>query len=156
MDPERGAVDTTIVSRRARWVMLCLVALLGFGVTATALASGPVKGARYLGATVQSKSIVTLKVARNGRTVSVSVSAAPVYCGKPSVVQFEKTKPAKISTHGAFKASISYEGLFTPGVSARVYVEGRFNGKVATGKARSEFLTVSGCNGKTSFSAKKQ
>jgi hypothetical protein len=142
------------VGARICCVVLCLLAVLAF--TATALAwSPPVKGARYPGATVQSKSIVTLKVARNGRTVSVSVSAAPVFCGKPAVVQFEKSKPASISKRGAFKATIAYEGLFTPGISADVYVEGRFNGKLATGRARSKFLTVTGCDGTTSFTAKK-
>jgi hypothetical protein len=133
---------------------LCLLALTADA--ADALAAGPIRGARYAGITTQSKGPVTLKVARNGRSVAVSVPIPPVFCARPAIVQIQTTKPAKISKKGTFKGSISYEGLFTTGVTAKVYFEGRFNGKRATGKVRSEFLQVTGCDGSTSFSAKKQ
>jgi hypothetical protein len=132
------------------------IALVASAAPAAAAAAGPVKGARYTGLTARGSDTVTLKVARTGRSVSVSIPAAPVFCARPAVVQIQKSTPARISKKGTFKGTIAYEGLFTTGVTAKVYYQGRFNGKRATGTVRSEFLQVTGCNGSTSFAAKKQ
>ena len=137
---------------------ICAVATvlaLAAGGTA-AEAAGPVKGARYTGLAAHGKGAMTLKVARTGRSVSVSIPAAPVFCDRPAIVQIQKSTPARVTKKGAFTGSISYEGLFTSGLTAKVYYQGRFNGKRATGTLRSEFLQVTGCNGSTSFSAKEQ
>jgi hypothetical protein len=137
---------------------LCAAAAV-LAVTASgtvAEAAAPVKGARYAGLTAHGKGLMTLKVARSGRSVSVSIPAAPVFCARPAIVQIQKSTPARITRKGTFKGSISYEGLFTSGLTVKVYYQGRFNGKRVTGTVRSEFLQVTGCNGSTSFSAKKQ
>ncbi len=123
---------------------------------APAAAAGPVKGAKYAGLTARGSDTVTLKVARTGRSVSVSIPAAPVFCERPAVVQIQKSTPARITKKGAFKGSITYEGLFTTGATAKVYFQGRFNGKRATGTVRSEFLQVTGCDGSTGFAANKK
>jgi hypothetical protein len=143
------------MSRPRTFLLVFLAAqVAGTGIAAARVAP-PVKGARYSGATTRSKSALTMKVARSGRTVAVSLPIPPVYCERPAIVQIQKGKPARITKRGRFKGTISYEGLFTTGITAKVYFEGRFNGKRASGRVRSEFLQVTGCDGTTRFTAKK-
>ncbi len=130
---------------------LCLVAV-PTAVAASKPPAKPLKGARYEGTTVREKAALTLKVARNGKTVQVSLPSLPTFCATPGHVQVQHTSPAKISSKGAFAGTISYEGLFTSGTTGKAYFRGKFNGRRATGTVRSEFLKVTGCDGSTTFS----
>jgi hypothetical protein len=112
----------------------------------------PLKGARYEGTTVRQKAAVTLKVAKSGQSVTVSLPILPTYCATPGHVQVQHTSPARISSHGAFTATISYEGLFSSGTTGKAHFKGKFNGRRASGTVRSEFLQVKGCDGSTTFS----
>ncbi len=113
----------------------------------------PLAGGRYEGTTSRASSALTLKVARSGRSVTLSLPILPTYCATPGHVLIQHVAPARISTRGAFTATVSYEGLFTSGLVARGYVKGRFNGRHAAGTVRSEFLQVEGCDGTSAFSA---
>jgi hypothetical protein len=136
--------------RAAALGSLCLL-IVPAAVAATKPPAKPVKGARYEGATVRGKAAMTLKVAKNGKTVQVSLPILPTYCATPGHVQVQHTSPAKISSSGAFSATISYEGLFTSGTTGKAYLKAKFNGRRATGSVRSEFLQVKGCDGSTTF-----
>lgn len=135
------------------------IAALAVAMTAAAPAWGaappakPLAGGRYAGATSHAASALTLKVSRNRRSVTLSLPILPTYCATPGHVLIQHTSAARISTRGAFTATISYEGLFTSGLLAKGYVKGRFNGRHATGTVRSEFLKLEGCNGSSPFSA---
>jgi hypothetical protein len=113
----------------------------------------PVKGANYEGATAAKKSTIKLKVARSGKTVTVWLGVLPTGCAESGQGPIQKTAAAPISSKGAFKGTISYEGLFTSGVTAKAYFSGHFNGRKATGTVRAEFLKVSGCNTTSAFTA---
>lgn len=140
-------------------IAVVLVAALAVAAPVAAPAWGasrpakPLAGAHYEGATSHASSALTLKVARSGRTVTLSLPILPTYCATPGHVLIQHTSPAHISARGAFTATITYEGLFTSGTVAKGYLKGRFNGRRATGTVRSEFLQVQGCNGSSSFSA---
>ncbi len=88
--------------------------------------------------------------------MQVSIPIAPDYCNTPGRPLVQLTKPAKISKSGAFSGTISYELILKPQITAKTCFKGRFSGKKVTGTVRSEFLLVKGCDGSTSFSAKKQ
>src|SRR3954451_10655811 len=91
----------------------------------------PVKGAKYEGTTaregvtviegktVRRKATVLLKVARNGKTVKVFVPVLPTDCTASGQGAIEKSSPARISSRGAFKGTITYTGVFDPSVSAK-------------------------------------
>jgi len=113
----------------------------------------PVKGANYEGATASRKSTIRLKVARSGRSVTVWLGVLPTSCKESGQGPIQKTAAARISSSGAFKGTISYEGLFTSGVTAKAYFSGHFNGRKATGTVRAEFLKVTGCNSTSAFTA---
>ena len=131
---------------------LCLVATPAAWAAAKPPAK-PVKGANYEGATASKKSTIKLKVARSGKSVTVWLGVLPTGCAASGQGPIQKTAAARISSTGAFKGTISYEGLFTSGVTAKAYFSGRFNGRRATGTVRAEFLKVSGCDSTTTFAA---
>jgi hypothetical protein len=128
----------------------CLAAPAAWAATTPAK---PVKGANYEGATVRKKSTIRLKVARSGKAVTVWLGVLPSDCAASGQGPIQHTSPARISSRGAFKGTIAYEGLFTSGVTAKAYFTGHFNGRKATGTVRGEFLKVSGCNSTTTFTA---
>ena len=143
-----------------RVVSLAAAALL---LSATlALAAGPKKGASYTGTTVQNKEPITLKVSHNGKSVTVSILSAPLYCEGGGAGERQITKPATIAKDGSFKATITYEFTPTHQKTTKLFLSGKFSGKKVKGSARSEFGLVSAeahsklkqCDGTTSFSAK--
>jgi hypothetical protein len=131
--------------------MLCLAAAPAAWAAATPAA--PVKGANYEGTTVRKSSTIRLKVARNGKAVTVWLGVLPAECAASGQGPIQHTSPARISSKGAFKGTITYEGLFTSGVTAKAYFSGHFNGRKATGTVRGEFLKVTGCNATSAFTA---
>lgn len=128
--------------------VVCLVA-----APAAWAASKPVKGASYEGTTAAKKSTIKLKVARSGKSVTVWLGKLPAACASSGQGPIQKTAAARISSSGAFKGTISYEGLFTSGLTAKAYFSGHFNGRKASGTVRAEFLKVAGCNTTSAFTA---
>jgi hypothetical protein len=143
-----------------RVAMLAPIALLSSA--SIALATGAKKGATYSGTLAQGKQPITLKVSRNGKTVTASVLVAPFYCEGGSAGERQITKPASIAQNGSFSAAIVYEFAPTHTRTTKLYIKGKFSGKSAKGTARSEFGLITPtaakelqkCNGSTTFSAK--
>jgi hypothetical protein len=131
-------------------------------IAAVAMAAGPKKGATYSGTIVQGKTTIKLKVAPNGKAVTVSVPSAPLYCQGGGGPERQITKPAAIGKDGSFKGTITYEFTPTHKNTTKLYFSGKFSGKSVKGSARSEFGLISPeahknlaqCNGSASFSAK--
>jgi hypothetical protein len=141
------------MTKQARRVLaLALVALMA--PAAIALASKPVKGATYTGATVHGHAQITLKVSANGRRVTVSMLSPPLYCEGGGGPTRQITKGAAISKSGSFKGSIAYEFKFTHKITSHLFFSGKFSRRTVTGSARSEFTLAKVCDGSTSFTAR--
>jgi hypothetical protein len=147
-------------ARRTAAVALALTA----AVSASAFASGALSGRTYEGAApsmgvsqghdvrTHATGNVVLRVARNGRSVSVRFSGAPVlYCTTQQQLHVQTTKPATISRSGTFKASVGERFAAGPGPPAIVQVvSGQFSG----GSVRGSIDThAAECGGVTSYSA---
>jgi hypothetical protein len=142
--------------------VLGIAALTALATAAVALAAGPKKGATYSGILGHSKEPITLKVAKNGKSVTISVQTAPLYCEGGSAGERQISTPAPISKDGGFSGTIAYEFVPTHKKTTKLHVTGKFSGSSVKGSARSEFgLTslqaakeLAKCNGSTTFSAK--
>jgi hypothetical protein len=142
--------------------VLGIAVLIALATAAVALAAGPKKGATYSGTLERAKEPITLKVAKNGKSVTVSVQVAPFYCEGGSAGERQISKAVPIAKDGSFNSTIAYEFVPTHAKTTKLYVKGKFSGKSAKGTARSEFglqsLQAAGelakCNGSTKFSAK--
>ncbi|MFI4990835.1 MAG: hypothetical protein ACHQHO_07975 [Solirubrobacterales bacterium] len=142
--------------------VVSFVVLLALATAAVALATGPKKGATYSGTTAHGKEPITLKVSKSGRTVTVSVASAPLYCQGGGGPERQVTAPAPIANDGSFSGSINYEDIPTHKRTTKLYFAGRFSGKTVKGTARSLFglsslealRNLHKCDGSTSFSAK--
>jgi hypothetical protein len=141
------------MSRQLCRVLAVAVAVTALLATAIASAAGPVKGAKYTGTTVRDGQPISLKVSSSGKSVSVSVAFAPLYCEGGGTGTVQISKPAAISHNGSFKDTIAYE--FTPEhkITSKLYVSGKFSGGKVKGSARSEFPLAKQCDGSTTFSA---
>lgn len=120
----------------------------------------PVKGATYTG--VVDDVAISLKVAANGKTATVSLKGLPAYCQGGSGPVTRKTKPAAISRQGAVSATVSFTSSQTHKVFANVLVKGTFYtfGKstpVFEGQAKTTFVAAASkdCDGEQSFEAVK-
>jgi hypothetical protein len=136
--------------------LLAPALVLASSLAAVALAAGPVKGASYSGALVHGKQQITLKVSKDGKSVTVRVAFPPLYCEGGGAGTKQLTKPAPISKSGSFSATIVYEFTPTHSRPSRLVIKGKFSGRKVSGSARSEFLKASSCDGSTSFSAKSK
>lgn len=129
---------------------------------AIALAAGAKKGAIYTGTLGHSKEPITLKVSKNGKSVTTSVSLPPLYCEGGSGGERQIAKPATIAKDGSFTSAILYEFVPTHAKTSKLYIKGKFSGSSVKGTARSEFGLASpqaakqlaDCNGSTAFTAK--
>ena len=121
---------------------------------AVALAANVVRGATYTGTVVHTKEPITLKAAKSGKAVTVSVAFPPLYCEGGGVGTRQITKAAPIAKNGSFKASIAYEFQPTHRTTAHLLLSGRFSGQTVKGTARSEFPLAKQCDGSTTFTAK--
>jgi hypothetical protein len=137
--------------------------------TAGALAAGPVKGKTYEGSapssgitdeghhhiTLHAGGKITLRVAGNGGSVIVHFSSSlPVlYCHPQEALHVQKTKSARISSSGAFKASVSERFKAGPGAAG---IEQVITGHFSGGKVSGTIHTKAGafCSGVASFSAR--
>jgi hypothetical protein len=135
-------------------VLALALALATMASGAIALASKPVKGATYIGATAHGKAPIELKVSANGKSVTVKMLSPPLYCQGGGGPELQITKVAAIAKSGSFKGSNAYESRFNHKITALLLFSGKFSGRTVTGSARSEFLLAKTCDGSTSFSAR--
>lgn len=138
------------MSQRLRLIVALTVLILA-ATTAVGLAAKPEKGKTYTGDTAHEQLSVTVKVSSNGKTATVNIPDAPLYCqGGGGPVQ-QVTKPAKISSGGSFSGTIGYQ--FEGKIAYKVTFKGKFATKtVVSGSVRSEYKSAS-CNGSTAFTA---
>jgi hypothetical protein len=139
-----------------------LAAALSLAATASALA-GPLNGRTYEGG-VPSSGVnleghrvathaagnIVLRVSGNGRTVSVHFSSSVplLYCRTPQRLKVQSSRPAPISSNGAFKATISQRFLGGSGAPALVQVvTGHFSGGVVHGAIRTQHPECGGIAG---------
>jgi hypothetical protein len=148
--------------RRILAVMLALAPVCA----SSALAAGPLRGKTYEGHAPSSgvdreghrqhthaTGNVVLRVAGNGKSVTVSFSASsPVlYCVTQQQLHVQSTKPASISRSGSFTATIAQRFAAGPGAPSIVQViTGQFSGHTVTGKISTR---ASECGGVSYFSA---
>jgi hypothetical protein len=141
---------------------------LTLAVSAAAVAAGPLKGKTYEGSApssgianyhhlrmrLRSGGNIVLRVARNGRSVTVGFSSSTplMYCNTRESLRGQTTKPAPISSSGAFRASIGQRFLPGPGAPAIVQrITGRFSGRSVSGTIST---SAGECGGTTTFSAR--
>jgi hypothetical protein len=142
--------------------VLGIAVLIALATAAVALATGPKKGATYSGTLERAKEPITLKVAKNGKSVRVSVQVAPFYCEGGGAGERQISTAAPIAKDGSFSSTIAYEFVPTHAKTTKLSVKGKFSGKTVKGTARSEFglqslqaaRELAKCNGSTTFSAK--
>lgn len=122
----------------------------------------PVKGATYTG-TVHDETI-SVKVARNGKSATLSLPAAPGFCQGGAAPEAHSAKPATISKDGALTGSITFmSGGIHPQKLATVAVKGHFltvgsTKPVFDGTVKSTFALAgtTSCDGQESFQAVKR
>jgi hypothetical protein len=141
---------------------VAVVALPAASTVAASVKLTPVKGATYAGE-VHSEAI-SVKVARNGKTATVSLGAAPGFCQGGSGAEPHHSKPVAISKSGTLSDTITYEtsGIH-PGKLATVAIKGHFYTfgsatPVFQGTVKSTWLLsgTSDCDGQESFQATKR
>jgi hypothetical protein len=151
------------MTKRAHRTFAITLALTA-AASASALAAGALKGKTYEGAApsvgvsqghhvaTHASGNIVLRVAANGRSVSVHFSGAPVlYCTTQQQLHVQTTKPATISRSGSFRASVGQRFAAGPGPPAIVQmVSGRFSGSSVRGSISTH---AAECGGTTSFSA---
>ncbi len=150
------------LTRQLRGVLaLGAIALIAAG--ATALGAGvkltPVKGATYAG--VVRNEAITIKVARSGRTATVSLPRAPGFCQGGSGPERQSSKAGAISKGGSLSVKIAYSSaLASHKQFATVTVKGNFytfagSTPVFQGTMKSSFPASKECSGQESFQATK-
>ena len=137
-------------------------------VCAAVAAAGPLAGGTYVGSAPSSGvsseghhrlklyagGTIALKVARNGRSVSVGFSSSyPIlYCRTSKTLKVQRSHPTSISGSGSFRAAVSQRFQATPGPPPIVQiVSGRFNGRSVSGKIETR---AAECSGVSYFSAR--
>jgi hypothetical protein len=153
-------------NRTRRTLVIALA--LSVVATAAAYAAGPLKGKTYVGGVpsegvanyhhhhmrLSSGGNVVLRVARNGGSVTVSLSSSTplFYCRTSELVRVQTTKPATISRSGSFKATIDQRFVAGPGEPAIVQtVTGHFSGHSVSGNI---YTNAGECGGSTGYSAR--
>ena len=139
-------------------VSLSLAALALLAAAAVALAAYPWKN-KVFAANVRGK-VVSLKVAKNGKSATVLLASEPIFCsnaGGFSPVK-EQVRSAPISKKGAFSDTITYKTLasvFGPAgkLDGHVKITGTFSKTSFKGTLQTTFAKGTFCNGKTSFTA---
>ncbi|HEX3512283.1 MAG TPA: hypothetical protein VHT27_14420 [Solirubrobacteraceae bacterium] len=154
------------MERRAIGGLAALVGVAAIG-TGTALA-GPVNGGLYVGLLPaygtanyhhlrmrlhNHGAAIVLKVARNGRTVSVrfSTSYPVMFCVNNEFLKVQSSKPARISKSGTFTAVINDKFLVQGGAPAITQtITGHFSGRSVSGTI---YTSAGGCGGVSQYSA---
>jgi hypothetical protein len=133
-------------------IAIVLAVAIGAQLTALALAAQPFKGRVYAGQTAHEKDFISATVSKNGKTVTLNIPALPLYCQGGGGPTTQVTKPARLSSTGAFTATIAYQAEGKTAFKAQI--RGTFVKKgLIKGTVRSEYAAKD-CNGSTTFSAK--
>lgn len=139
---------------RHRTVKIALAVLAVGGMAASAGASaatvGPVKGATYRGEVHHT--LVTIKVAKNGKTATATMPSIPGYCQGGSGPETPHPTPGSIA-HGALKAAITFTARGSSKPFATAIIKGTFLGKSFDGSEKSTFKASPTCDGQESFVA---
>lgn len=152
------------MTKRAHCTLGVTLALTLAG--STGALAGPLHGKTYQGRTPSSGvkaeghnrvalhagGNIILRVSASGTSVTVRFSSSSpiLYCRTQQVLHVQTTKPARISSSGAFRASVGQRFKAGPGAPALVQViTGRFSG----GTVRGTIKTSGECGGVASFSA---
>jgi hypothetical protein len=143
-----------MMHRRRTSLSLLLATAALLLLAALAIATPLKKNATYKGTTAHDGLPISFKVSSSGKTAKANMMVAPAYCEGGSAGVIQLTKPASISSKGAFKGTISYEFAPEHKIIAKAYFSGKFSGKSVKGTLRSEFLLAKQCSGSTTFSAK--
>jgi hypothetical protein len=145
--------------------ILAATLVLVFAGSTGALAAGALGGRTYEGSApsmgvdshghklrTHASGNIVLRVARNGRSVSIHFGSAPIlYCVTQQQVRVQSTKPASISKSGSFRASVGERFAPGPGAPAiEQVVTGQFSGGTVRGTVRTQ---AAECSGTASFSA---
>jgi hypothetical protein len=138
-----------------------LLTAIGLIATATAALAdnvkiGPVKGATYSGL-IKEFDKLTVKVAANGKSATVSLPSAPAYCDGDSGPEVQHAHAVKIKA-GGLTAKVSYTAAGSSKPFATVTVKGNFytfSGEqpVFQGTAKTTFSKSPQCSGQESFQA---
>jgi hypothetical protein len=132
---------------------VCITLALALGCPASALA-GPLGGRTYTGSTPSSGvsveghrvrtyagGSIVLRVSGDGRSVTVRFSSSIplLYCRTQQRLRVQSTRPAPISSNGAFKATIAQRFVAGSGAPAIVQViTGHFTGASVHGAIRTQ------------------
>ncbi len=133
-------------------------AIAGAPAIAESVRLTPVKGATYSG--VLRTETIRIKVASNGRSATVSLPYAPLYCQGGSGPSRASVKPAAISKTGALKATITFSSTTTHKAFASATIKGNFytfgsSTPVFQGTVKSVWTASKECDGQESFEAIK-
>jgi hypothetical protein len=131
-----------------------LAAMLVLAVAAVAIA-GVDKGASYKAHVTHAGGwnyAVTLRVAKDGKTASLSVQKPPIPCGVGLPVKSQVMKPGAIASSGAYKGSIIFKYSPEPSQPVKVSVTGKFSGSKFSGTFKNE--TGGECNWSTAMTAR--
>ncbi len=114
------------------------------------------EGHRGTGKTHAYGGLLSLRVSRNAKTVTVGFTSnwPVIYCYNTKLLRVQHTRAARISRSGTFSAAV--EERFSPGPGLPPIVQvisGRFKGRVVTGKIETR---APPCSGATSFYATAQ
>jgi len=134
----------------------CVLAV-SVGVTAMALAAGPVKGAKYTGQVKTGATLtVSFKVNKTGKKVTAFKVrlTLPNHCGYGGPAPTQTFKAAKIS-HGRFSGKVTEKSAISGKVVDSAKVTGKF---LAGGKEQGTLKTTvpasPSCNGTFTYSTK--
>jgi len=146
--------------------ILALTIALALALPGAATAAGPLRGKTYQGTLpttgvdneghrkeLQPAGKIVLRVARNGRSVSISFTGPyPVlYCVSEVPMKAQITHAATISSSGRFRTTVGERFSAGPGEpSVFQLVSGQFSGRRVRGTIRT---SPSECGGTLSFSA---
>jgi hypothetical protein len=114
------------------------------------------EGHRGKGKTHAYGGLLSLRVSRSGKAVTVSFTSSwpVIYCYNTKLLRVQHTRAARISRSGSFTASIEERFSAGPGLPPIVQiVSGRFHGRVATGKIETH---APPCSGVAAFYATAQ
>jgi hypothetical protein len=152
-----------MISHLRRAFVLAALALIATGATAlgASVKVSPVKGASYSG--VVHDETITVKVAKNGKTATVSLPRAPAFCQGGSGPEQQSSKAGTISKTGSLTVAIAYSSATGSHTKfATVTVKGNFytfsgSTPVFQGTVKSSFSAAGAkeCDGQESFQATK-
>jgi len=158
----RSEDDVWFVKGRREGALLGTVVAVGvLGVTGAALATNPVKGARYSGALAPPRSSykVSFEVSGNGGQITgLIISNLPFYCSGGGGAIPVKFADAPISKSGTFTSTGKYvtlEGPLKGQLATKLKITGTFGkGGSEQGTVTSTWVKLHACSGQSTYTTK--